>query len=52
MGIPSVEGVAEWIMKYPNTAGQRGVIIGAALGAASMSIRVMIGIERPYLGKS
>ena len=52
LGIPSVEDVAEWIMKYPNTAGQRGVIIGAALGAASMSIRVMIGIERPYLGKS
>ena len=52
LGIPGIADVAEWIMKYPNTAGQRGVIIGAALGAASMSIRVMIGIERPYLGKS
>lgn len=50
--IPGVADVAEWIMKYPNAAGQRGVIIGAALGAASMSIRVMVGIERPYLGKS
>ncbi len=50
--IPGIADVAEWIMKYPNTAAQRGVIIGAALGAASMSIRVMVGIERPYLGKS
>lgn len=49
---PFVPQLAEWIMKIPNTAAQRGVIIGAALGAAAMSIRVMVGIERPYLGKS
>jgi len=49
---PFIPEVAEWIMKYPNAAAQRGVIIGAALGAAAMSIRVMVGIERPYLGKS
>jgi hypothetical protein len=49
---PIVPQIAEWIMKVPNTAAQRGVIIGAALGAAAMSIRVMVGIERPYLGKS
>ncbi len=49
---PIVPDVAEWIMRVPNTAAQRGIIIGAALGAASMSIRIMVGIERPYLGKS
>jgi hypothetical protein len=48
---PVVPEIAEWIMKVPNTAAQRGVIIGAALGAAAMSIRVLVGIERPYLGK-
>lgn len=52
MMFPIIPDVAEWIMKYPNAAAQRGVIIGAALGAAAMSIRVMVGIERPYLGKS
>lgn len=52
MMFPFLPDVAEWIMKFPNAAAQRGVIIGAALGAASMSIRVMVGIERPYLGKS
>jgi hypothetical protein len=47
-GLP---GLTEWIMNHPNLAVQRGIIIGAALGAASMSIRVILGIERTYLGK-
>ncbi len=43
--------LSEWIMTKPNAAAQRGIIIGAALGAASMQIRVILGIERTYLGK-
>jgi hypothetical protein len=46
----SLGGLAEWIMKGPNGAAQSGIIIGAALGAASMAIRVILGIERGYLG--
>jgi hypothetical protein len=42
--------LSEWIMSIPNAAAQRGIIIGAALGAASMSIRIILGIERTYLG--
>ncbi|MBM3316838.1 MAG: hypothetical protein FJY75_03200 [Candidatus Eisenbacteria bacterium] len=42
--------VTDWIMTVPNAAAQRGVIIGAALGAASLSLRVILGIERSYLG--
>jgi len=42
--------VTDWIMAIPNTAAQRGIIIGAALGAASLSLRVILGIERSYLG--
>ncbi len=42
--------LTEWIMDTPNGAGQSGIIIGAALGAASMAIRVILGIERGYLG--
>lgn len=39
-----------WLMNVPNAAAQRGIIIGAALGAAAMSLRVLLGIERSYLG--
>jgi hypothetical protein len=42
--------VTEWVMDTPNGAAQSGIIIGAALGAASMAIRVILGIERGYLG--
>ena len=43
---------ANWIMVVPSVAVQRGILIGAALGAASMSLRVILGIERTYLGGS
>lgn len=42
---------ANWVMAYPSLAVQRGIIIGAALGAASMSLRIILGIERTYMGK-
>jgi hypothetical protein len=42
--------ISEWLMTKPNAAAQRGIIIGAALGAASMQIRVILGIEQTYLG--
>jgi hypothetical protein len=42
--------LTEWIMDTPNGAAQSGIIIGAALGAASMAVRVILGIERGYLG--
>jgi len=42
----------KYIMNGVNMAVQRGIIIGAALGAASMSLRIILGIERTYLGKS
>lgn len=41
----------DWIMAFPNLAVQRGIIIGAALGAASMSLRIILGIERTYMGR-
>jgi hypothetical protein len=42
--------MGHWIMTVPNTAAMRGIMIGAAVGAIAMGIRVMIGIERGYLG--
>ncbi len=45
----ALESVTQWIMDVPNAAGQRGIKIGAALGAVSMALRMMLGIERSYL---
>lgn len=45
----------EWINTYVmsgiNMSVQRGIVIGAALGAASFSLRILLGIERTYMGR-
>ncbi len=41
---------ANWIMNILNTAGQRAIMIGIALGLVSTSLRVILGLERSYLG--
>ncbi len=49
------DNLPQWIntfvMNGANMSVQRGIIIGAALGAASMSLRILLGIERTYMGK-
>ncbi|MEA2030327.1 MAG: hypothetical protein U9N55_01865 [candidate division Zixibacteria bacterium] len=42
--------IANWIMTWPQTAGQRAIMIGIALGLVSTSLRIILGIERSYLG--
>jgi len=41
----------DWIMDVGNTAGQRAIMIAAALGVVSASLRILLGIERSYLGE-
>ncbi|MBN2362547.1 hypothetical protein JXL83_00270 [candidate division WOR-3 bacterium] len=45
-----LDGIVEWIMVYPNTAAQRGIILGIGLGMIATSLKIMLGIERSYLG--
>ncbi|PLX17407.1 MAG: hypothetical protein C0601_07550 [Candidatus Muiribacterium halophilum] len=42
--------ISNWIMAYPAAAAQSAIMIGAALGAISVSLKIMLGIERTYLG--
>jgi hypothetical protein len=39
----------DWIVNYPALAGLRGILLGAALGAVATSLRVLLGIDRPYV---
>lgn len=51
LSILQIPNLAMWIMNAPNLAGQRAIMIGIALGVISMSLRLLLGIERSYLGQ-
>ena len=40
----------QWILGNPNLSARRGIILGISLGVISQSIRIILGIERSYLG--
>ncbi|MGI6627766.1 MAG: hypothetical protein ACOX4K_05390 [Bacillota bacterium] len=42
--------VVAWLLNVPNMAAQRGIIIGAAIGAIALSLRIMLGLEKTYSG--
>jgi hypothetical protein len=41
---------ADWILNVPNSAGMRGIQIGATLGGIATALRILVGIERGHLG--
>lgn len=48
--IPGWTTAKDWILSYPNTGGQRGITIGIYLGGLAAALRIMLGLERAYLG--
>ena len=45
-----IANLSNIIMNYFNVAGQRAIMSGIALGIVSTSLRIILGIERTYLG--
>jgi hypothetical protein len=46
-----IENLTVFIMSVFVTAGNRGIMIGIALGIVATSLRVLLGRDRSYLGK-
>lgn len=45
-----LDSIQQWIMNVPQNAAKRAILIGAAMGVMATGLRVILGIERTYLG--
>jgi len=42
--------LVRWILEVPNMAAKRAILIGIALGGITYSAKILLGIERSYMG--
>jgi hypothetical protein len=49
--VPPFSDIANWILLNPSMTARRGIFIGVGLGTIAVSLRVILGVERTYLGK-
>jgi hypothetical protein len=49
--LPVLGASVGWVSDYVALAGARGLLIGAALGAAVAGVRVLLGFDQPYLDR-
>lgn len=51
VNVPILVTMENWLSSVPTTSAQRGIMMGAALGAIALGIRTMIGRETGFLGR-
>ena len=49
--IPVVGDISAFILKYPNTAAKRAVLIGVSFGIISVALKTILGIDKTILRK-
>jgi hypothetical protein len=47
---PTISQITTWVMTVPNMAAQGGIALGISLGVIAMSLKIIFGIERAYMG--
>jgi len=50
VGTLRLENLTAYLMDVFNKAGNRAIMIGIALGTASVSLKILLGVDRSYLG--
>ncbi len=48
--LPSINAISQWILNVPNMAAKRAIALGVGLGSLLMTLKLILGIERTYLG--
>ncbi len=46
--LPVFADAREWVLRVPSEAGVRGILLGVALGTLATSLRLIVGMDRPY----